>query len=306
MVTVMQGCDNFCSYCVVPYVRGREKSRPLKAVIDETAGLVARGVREITLLGQNVNSYRDPDSGGDFAALLARAAEIPGLWRIRFSTSHPKDLSDSLIQAMADIPQVAEQLHLPAQSGSDRILKAMNRGYTRDRYLERVARLREMVPGVALGGDMIVGFPGETDEDHEDSLELLRLAQYDFLYSFIYSDRPFAKARKLKPKISEALKRQRLLELQELQRKISLDQHLAQVGTIVEVLVEGPDKKASGLMTGRTRAGRAVNFKGDSELEGSLVRVKVLDGRINSLMGCLITQREGGQNDQDDRARAHH
>jgi tRNA-2-methylthio-N6-dimethylallyladenosine synthase len=289
LVTIMQGCDNFCSYCVVPYVRGREKSRPSQAIYDEAAALVNQGVREITLLGQNVNSYHDPQSGGDFADLLHKVSQVPDLWRIRFATSHPKDLSDSLIQAIAGIPSVMEQLHLPAQSGSDRILKAMNRGYGVEHYLARVARLREKVPGLALGGDMIIGFPGETDEDHAQSLELLKRAQYDFLYSFIYSDRPFAKAGSMTPKVGEETKRIRLNELQDMQRGISLAQHQAQVGKTEQVLAEGPDKKGSGLMTGRTRAGRAVNFKGGVELTGSLVKVEITAGRINSLMGCLVT-----------------
>ena len=290
MVTVMQGCDNFCSYCVVPYVRGREKSRPADAVLEEVAALTAGGAREITLLGQNVNSYRDPESGAGFAELLALVARVPDLWRLRFTTSHPKDLSPSLIEAMRDIPQLMSLLHLPAQSGSDRILKAMNRGYTRAGYLERVARLKEEVPDAALGGDMIVGFPGEDEADFQLSMELVRQARYDFLHSFIYSDRPFAKARKMEPKIGDKVKKRRLAELQDLQRDISLELHTAQVGKMEEVLVEGSAKKGQGLVTGRTRAGRAVNFAGGPELVGSLVQVEITEGRINSLMARQVDQ----------------
>ena len=254
-------------------------------MIEETAALVAGGAREITLLGQNVNSYRDPESGDGFAELLYRVAEIPDLWRLRFTTSHPKDLSPSLIEAMARIPQVMQMLHLPAQSGSDRILKAMNRGYTKEAYLEKVARLKQAIPNASLGGDMIVGFPGEDEDDFRLSMQLVEEARYDFLYSFIYSDRPFAKARKMEPKVGDELKKQRLAEMQDLQRKISLELHTAQVGKIEEVLVEGPAKKGRGLLTGRSKAGRTVNFAGSPELTGSLVQVEITEGRINSLMG---------------------
>ncbi len=288
MVTVMTGCDNFCSYCVVPYVRGRERSRPAGEILDEAAALVAAGVREITLLGQNVNSYRDPDSGRDFAGLLARVNDLDGLWRIRFTTSHPKDLGAGLIEALAGLDKVMEQLHLPAQSGSDRLLKAMNRGYTRAKYLEQVRRLREKAPSVALGSDIIVGFPGETREDFEESLSLLREVRYDFLYSFKYSDRPFTKACRLEGKLADQVKSERIVELQALQRVIGLEEHQAQVGRVEEVLVEGPAKHGPGLMSGRSRAGRAVNFPGPAELSGRLAMVRIIQGRENSLVGELV------------------
>ncbi|MCB2192119.1 MAG: tRNA (N6-isopentenyl adenosine(37)-C2)-methylthiotransferase MiaB [Deltaproteobacteria bacterium] len=288
MVTVMTGCDNFCSYCVVPYVRGRERSRPAGEVLQEVNALVEAGVREITLLGQNVNSYHDPDSGLDFAGLLARVNEVKDLWRIRFTTSHPKDLGQGLIEAMAGLDKVMEQMHLPAQSGSNRMLKAMNRGYTREKYLEQVRRLREKVPAVALGSDIIVGFPGESQEDFEQSLSLLREVRYDFLYSFKYSDRPFTRAGRLEDKLDEDTKGSRLVELQALQRVIGLQEHQAQVGRVEEVLVEGPAKHGQGLMSGRSRAGRVVNFPGPPELTGSLVMVRITQGRENSLAGELI------------------
>ena len=294
LVTVMEGCDNFCSYCVVPYVRGREQSRPAAWVLEEINRLVEAGVREVTLLGQNVNSYRDPDSGLDFAGLLEKAAEVPGLWRIRFATSHPKDLSPRLMEAMAGLPQVMEQLHLPVQSGSDRILKAMRRGYTAQRYLELVEKLRAMAPGLALGGDMIVGFPGESEDDFAKSLGLLRAVRYDYLYSFNYSDRPHTRASRLADKIPDKVKARRLAELQGLQREISLEIHQSLVGKIEQVLVEGPAKKGEGLLTGRSRAGRAVNFSGSPALAGSLAWVRITEGRVNSLMGRLETPAEGG------------
>jgi tRNA-2-methylthio-N6-dimethylallyladenosine synthase len=287
LVTVMQGCDNFCSYCVVPYLRGRERSRPAGAVLEEVARLVEAGAREVTLLGQNVNSYQDPDTGTGFPNLLQKLSDVEGLWRLRFTTNHPKDLSAGLIEAMAGLPKVMEQIHLPAQSGSDAVLEAMRRGYTRSQYLARVDQLRKRVPGVALGGDMIVGFPGETQPDFGDSLSLLVAVRYDFLYSFKYSDRPFTLARRLPQKVSGEVKDRRLGELQAEQKKISLALHQELVGQKVEVLVEGPAKKGDGLVTGRCRAGRAVNFTGGPDLKGRLVMVEVTEGRVNSLMGRL-------------------
>ncbi len=288
MVTVMTGCDNFCSYCVVPYVRGRERSRPASEVAREVAQLTAAGAREVTLLGQNVNSYRDPERGLDFAGLLEMLCREPELWRLRFTTSHPKDLSPALVEAMAGLDKVMEQLHLPAQSGSDRVLAAMKRGYTRRQYLERVADLRRRAPGVCLGGDIIVGFPGETEDDFAQSLSLLEEVGYDFLFSFMYSDRPFTKASKLPDKHLEAEKSRRLQRLQELQRGISLARHRALVGSVAEVLVEGPAKRGQGLMSGRERGGRVVNFEGKAELKGTLARVRVKEGLVNSLKGRLV------------------
>ncbi len=293
LVTVMQGCDNFCAYCVVPYVRGRERSREAAAVRAEVERLAAAGTREVTLLGQNVNSYRDPAGGGDFAALLELVAGVAGIWRVRFTTSHPKDLSPRLIEAIAGVDKVMEQIHLPLQSGSDRVLRAMRRGYSAEHYLGLVASLRRLVPRVALGGDMIVGFPGETHEDFEQSLSILDQVRYDFLYSFKYSDRPLTKARKLAGKVADAEKARRLELLQARQRQISLKVHRELVGRTVQVLVEGPAKKGAGLLTGRSRGGRAVNFPGDPGLTGSLVEVEIVEGRVNSLMGRLRADRKG-------------
>lgn len=293
LVTIMQGCDNFCSYCVVPYLRGRERSRPADDILQEVAALADAGVREVNLLGQNVNSYRDLGSGLDFASLLEQVAASKGLWRVRFTTSHPKDLSPKLIEAMADIPQVMESIHLPVQSGSDRILKAMKRGYSRAQYLQRVDDLKKRVPRVALGSDMIIGFPGEDEKDFAESLSILQAVGYDYLYSFKYSDRPFTKASRLEGKLPEAVKTERLTRLQALQREISVAQHQKLVGQVEEVLVEGPAKKGEGLMTGRSRTGRAVNFAGPPDLAGALVKVMISEGHVNSLKGRLLPPAKG-------------
>jgi tRNA-2-methylthio-N6-dimethylallyladenosine synthase len=291
LVTVMRGCDNYCSYCVVPYVRGREHSRPAGEVLDEVRSLVEAGVREITLLGQNVNSYRDPDGGGDFAGLLHRVGEIDELWRIRFATSHPKDLGPALMEAMAGEAKVMEQLHLPAQAGSNRILKAMGRGYTREDYLALVAQLRRMVPGVALGGDFIVGFPGESEDEFKRSLSLLDQVRYDFIYSFKYSDRPFTRASGMSAKLDEETKSRRLVALQARQHQIGRELHQELLGKVEEVLVEGPAPKGQGLLTGRSRAGRVASFAGGPELVGQLVAVRVEEGKQSSLLGSQPRER---------------
>jgi tRNA-2-methylthio-N6-dimethylallyladenosine synthase len=216
------------------------------------------------------------------------------VWRVRFTTSHPKDLSPRLLEVMAGVPEVMEQLHLPAQSGSDRMLKAMNRGYTAAHYLELAQRYRRQVPKGALGGDLIAGFPGETEQDHQASLELLRRLDYDFLFSFKYSDRPLAKARGLGGKLPEEVKRRRLNELQALQSEITARHHRELVGSQAEVLAEGPAKRGPGMLTGRDRAGRAVNFPGPPELAGRLVKVLITEGLVNSLRGRPIARPEEG------------
>ncbi|MBI4799893.1 MAG: radical SAM protein, partial [Desulfarculus sp.] len=247
-----------------------------------------------TLLGQNVNSYRDPHEGLDFPALLERLCGLPELTRLTFTTSHPKDLSPRLMEALAGLDKVMKKLHLPAQSGSDRILKAMGRGYTRRQYLDKVEDLRRLVPGVALGGDIIVGFPGESEDDFSQSLELLELAGYDFLYSFKYSDRPFTRASRLPGKLSEEVKAQRLARLHARQNQLVLELHRSLAGRVVQVLVEGPAKKGAGLLTGRCQAGRAVNFPGPPDLAGGLARVRIEEGLVNSLRGRLASEQGGG------------
>ncbi|MDR1397330.1 MAG: tRNA (N6-isopentenyl adenosine(37)-C2)-methylthiotransferase MiaB [Desulfarculales bacterium] len=290
-VTVMRGCDNFCSYCVVPYVRGREKSRPAGAIADEVEALTAGGAREVHLLGQNVNSYRD-EEGVDFPRLLTLLARIPDLLRIRFTTSHPKDLSPALMETLASEPKVMKGLHLPVQAGSDRILAAMKRGYTRTRYLDLVRRLRETVPEISLSGDIIVGFPGEKEEDFRQTMSLLDEVGYDFLFSFQYSDRPLTPAGVLPGKVSEEEKRRRLLVLQARQREISLTRHQALLGRVAEVLVEGPAKKGHGWLRGREAGGRTVNFAGPPGLRGRLIKVKLESATVNSLRAVRLTPLE--------------
>jgi tRNA-2-methylthio-N6-dimethylallyladenosine synthase len=286
-VTVMRGCDNFCSYCVVPYVRGREKSRPAQAIVEEVQALAAGGAREVHLLGQNVNSYRD-EKGVDFPRLLTLLAQAPDIARIRFTTSHPKDLSPALMETLACEPKVMKGLHLPAQAGSDRVLAAMKRGYTRAHYLKLVRRLREAVPEISLSGDIIVGFPGEKEEDFQQTMSLLEEVGYDFLFSFQYSDRPLAPAGALPDKVSEEEKRRRLLLLQARQREISLARHQALLGRVAEVLVEGPARKGQGWLSGREAGGRTVNFAGPAGLRGSLIKVKLEAATVNSLRGVRL------------------
>ncbi len=294
MLTVMTGCNNFCSYCVVPYVRGRERSRPAPEILAEASALVEAGAKEIMLLGQNVDSYRDPSSGLEFAGLLREVARLPGLVRVSFTTNHPRDFTEAIAQVIATEPTVVRYVHMPAQAGSDRVLAVMRRGYTRAQYLEKVRMLREIAGDVALGGDMIVGFPGETQEDFTQSLSLLEEVRYDLLYSFAYSDRPFTRASRMSGKLPTDVKLRRLGQLQALQREISRQLHQALVGTRARVLVEGPAKKGQGLMAGHDECGRVVNFPGEEGLVGQVVEVEITEGRENSLVGRIVDPaREG-------------
>jgi tRNA-2-methylthio-N6-dimethylallyladenosine synthase len=269
----------------VPYVRGREVSRNCDDIVREAAHLVRAGARQVNLLGQNVNSYRD-GRGCDFADLLDKVAAIPGLWRIGFTTSHPRDLSPRFMAVMAAQPKIVKQLHLPAQSGSDRVLAAMNRGYTRGQYLALVRELKRQIPSITLGGDIIVGFPGESQDDFQQTMDLLEEVNYYFLFSFIYSDRPGTAAARMAAKIEGAEKKRRLARLQARQKQISLARHQALVGHIVQVLAEGPAKKGAWL-SGRDQWGRAVNFPGQLSLRGSLVTVKLMAAGVNSLCGQM-------------------
>jgi tRNA-2-methylthio-N6-dimethylallyladenosine synthase len=289
-VTATVGCDNFCSYCIVPYVRGREYSRSVEEILAEVRDLAARGYREVALLGQNVNSYgRDLEKSTTFAGLLRVIDAVEELARIRFFTSHPKDLSDELIAAMAELPKVCEQLHLPAQSGSSRILEGMRRGYTREEYLEKIRRLREAVPEVALSSDFIVGFPGETEEDFAQTMDLVEQVRYDQFFSFMYSPRPHTLAAKLPDDVPPAVKARRLEHLQSRQREISAEQSQKLLGTVQEVLVEGDSRRDSGMDTGRTRCNRVVNILGLKCVPGSLASVHIEDVYANSLLGRRLT-----------------
>jgi tRNA-2-methylthio-N6-dimethylallyladenosine synthase len=288
-VTVMQGCDHFCSFCIVPYVRGREKTRPSREVLDEVRHLADMGVKEVCLLGQNVNSYgKGVEGEPDFSDLLARINEIEGIRRIRFTTSHPQDLSERLIQAFSRLEKLCEHIHLPFQSGSDRVLKRMHRGYTKASYLEKVDRLKSVCPSMAITGDVIVGFPGEEDEDFEETLALMKAVQFDDLFSFKYSPRKGTRAAGFEEHVEEKVKQQRLSILQELQREMTFQKNQALEGCTVEVLVEGKSKQGDQDVTGRTRSNKIVNFKGDADLTGSLVPVHITRAYPHSLRGDIV------------------
>jgi len=285
-VSIMQGCNNFCSYCIVPYVRGREISRPLEEIIKEVEFLVSEGIRDVTLLGQNVNSYRWKEI--DFPALLKEVSQIKGLWRLRFTTSHPKDVSDELIQCFKQLENLCPHIHLPFQAGSNRILALMNRKYTREKYMELIEKLRSVRPDIAVTADVMVGFPGETEKDFQDTIDLIKKVQFDNLFSFKYTDRPGTAAEKMKNKVPEEEKERRLLILQKTQKEITLKKNKELEGKEVEVLVEGYSKRKNQL-TGRTDTNKVVNFDGNSELIGHIVKVKIEEAFANSLRGRFIS-----------------
>ncbi len=291
-VSIMQGCDNFCTFCVVPYVRGREVSRSSRDILAEIKTLCAHGVREVTLLGQNVNSYGKRRVGEwDFVELLEAIQGIQGLARIRFTTSHPQDLSLNLIQAFGRISKLCEHIHLPLQSGSNRILKRMNRGYTKEEFIEKVDSLRRSCPGIRITSDLIVGFPGEEDRDFQDTLEAIERVQFDDIFSFCYSDRPFARASSFDGKVPQDLSRQRLMRLQAAQGEITRRRNKNWEGKEVEVLVEGPTKTDSQEKTGRSRANQIVNFPGKAIAVGALVWLKIQKAHAHSFRGELIAGR---------------
>lgn len=286
-VTVMQGCDNFCSYCIVPFVRGREISRRADEIVSEVSRLAAAGVKEVVLLGQNVNSYglNAPAQPG-FAGLIRQVAEIEGIKRIRFTTSHPKDMSDELIDCFAAEPKLCGQIQLPAQSGSDSVLKRMNRGYNRESYLGRIRALKAARPGIVITGDMIVGFPGETADDFEETLSLIEEVRYADLFSFVYSPRPGTKAADLVEEITREQKLERLDRLIKLQKRITMEINSSYVGSRQVVLVEGAGKRP-GQVSGRADSGKTVNFIGSPGLIGSFVEVGIVSAYQNSLVGEL-------------------
>jgi tRNA-2-methylthio-N6-dimethylallyladenosine synthase len=301
-VPVMYGCDNYCSYCVVPYVRGRERSRPLADIVAEVRELAGRGRREITLLGQNVNSYgatlpgvsgvSGTSSGNakpqvDFADLLHAVADVPGIERIRFTTSHPKDLSDKLIEAMRDIPQVCEHIHLAVQSGDDEVLRRMNRKYTSEHFRERVAALRGAIPDIAITTDFLVGFPGETEEQFRNTMRLAEEVRFDSAFMFAYNTIPNTAAERLEGQLSKAVKNERLGRLIALQNRITCEINDSQVGRVFEVLVEGRSPRDPRRLTGLTRQGKTVNFPGDESLIGKLVRVRATEGHLYGFVGEL-------------------
>jgi len=285
-VTIMQGCDNCCSYCIVPSVRGRERNRPSNDILAEIAALIQTGTQEVTLLGQNVNAYAKNNRPElTFPQLLAKINEIPGLERIRFTTSHPRDLTEEIIEAFGTLEHLCEHLHLPFQAGSDAVLARMNRGHTREEYLAQVKRLRELTPQISITADVMVGFPGEQEADFDRTLELMQAVEFDGLFSFKYSPRQGTRAAQWPDDCPPGVKQRRLERLQELQRGITLKKNKGLEATVQEVLVEGRSRNSPDHMTGRTRCNRIVNFPGGPELVGALVNVKITEGLQNSLRG---------------------
>lgn len=288
-VTIMYGCNNFCTYCVVPYVRGRERSRKSEDIVNEIKDLVSKGYKEITLLGQNVNSYgKGLEEDIDFAKLLRKINEVEGIERVRFMTSHPKDLNKDVILAIKECDKLCEQVHLPVQSGSNRILKKMNRHYTKEAYLELVELIKKEIPDVSLTTDIIVGFPGETEEDFLDTLDLVNKVQYDSAFTFIYSRRNNTPADMMLNQVSDEDKHHRFDRLLKAVNDGVISKNKAFEGRTVEVLVEGPSKNDESKFTGRTRNGKLVNFSGENIKAGDLVNVKIVRAQPFSLIGEVI------------------
>ncbi|HEX3073280.1 MAG TPA: tRNA (N6-isopentenyl adenosine(37)-C2)-methylthiotransferase MiaB, partial [Ignavibacteriales bacterium] len=283
-ISVMRGCDKFCTYCVVPFTRGRERSRSLDSIVKEVAVLSDRGFKEVTLLGQNVNSYND--NGNDFADLLGACASVDPSLRIRYTTSHPQDLSDKLLYTMAEFPNICKYIHLPVQSGSNRILEMMNRTYTIEHYLEIIQKARKIMPGVSFSTDIIAGFPTETYEDHLATMEVMRIVRYDGAYMFKYSPREGTKAFKMDDDVSEEVKTKRLSEIIDLQQKISYELNQELIGTEETVLVEGDSKKSDKFMAGRTDSNKVVIFPKDGGMKpGDYVKVKINRATSATLFG---------------------
>ena len=288
-VSVMYGCNNFCSYCIVPYVRGRERSRDKNAIISEVEQLSKEGYKEITLLGQNVNSYgKDLDEKVDFADLLNEVCKVDGIERVRFMTSHPKDISVKLIDTMASNDKICKQLHLPFQAGSNRILKLMNRVYTKEEYLAKIEKIKRAMPDITLTTDIIVGFPGETKEDFEHTLDVLQKVRYDTIFSFIYSKRGGTPAAVMDDPTPMEEKKENFNRMLEIQDKISYEKNKALEGRVMKVLVEGTSKTDESFLTGRTDGGKIVNFKGSLDLKGKLIDVKITEAKTWSLAGETV------------------
>ena len=288
-LSIMYGCNNFCTYCVVPYVRGRERSRRAEDVIEEARALIESGVKDITLLGQNVNSYgRDIPGGPDFADLIREINALPGDFLIRFMTSHPKDATEKLFRTMAECEKCAHQLHLPVQAGSDRVLRAMNRVYDRAGYLEKAALARRYMPDLVLTSDIIVGFPGETDAEFEETLSLVEQVRYDALFTFIYSPREGTPAAKLPDPFTRGDKQRRFDALVELQNRVSAEKHACYVGQTLRVLVDGEDPHKAGELTARTDGGRLVHLAADREMIGRWAQARITGSNTWALYGELV------------------
>ncbi|MBQ9757470.1 MAG: tRNA (N6-isopentenyl adenosine(37)-C2)-methylthiotransferase MiaB [Clostridia bacterium] len=288
-IPIMYGCNNFCTYCIVPYVRGRERSRTVDSVLKEVREVAALGYKEVMLLGQNVNSYgNDLSDGISFAKLLEEVCTVDGIERIRFMTSHPKDISDELICVMARNDKICKQLHLPVQCGSDRILKKMNRSYTRDKYLDIVRKVRQAMPDIVLTTDIIVGFPGETNEDFEETMSILREVEYDMIFSFIYSKRKGTPAAEMEDCLSAEEKHQNFERMVAFQNEISKRKNDAYLGRCEKVLVEGLSKTNPKFLSGRTDGGKIVNFRGEEGMTGEIVNVRITEIKTWSLIGEII------------------
>ncbi|VAW39230.1 tRNA-i(6)A37 methylthiotransferase [hydrothermal vent metagenome] len=289
-VSIMEGCSKYCTFCVVPYTRGEEVSRPMDGVLAEIMQLALQGVKEINLLGQNVNSYRGKDHDGDIvdlAHLLHYVAAIDGIQRIRFTTSHPVEFTDALIEAYAQIPKLANYLHLPVQSGSDRVLSAMKRGHTAIEYKQKIRKLREVRPDISLSSDFIVGFPGETDKEFEATMKLIEDLRFDQSFSFIYSKRPGTPAANIEDEIPMSVKKKRLQRLQNKINEFATEISQAMIGTTQTVLIEGLSKKDSNQLAARTENNRIVNFDGNPRLIGELIDVEITKAYRNSLQGKI-------------------
>lgn len=289
-VPVMEGCNNFCSYCIVPFVRGREKYRPARFILDEIKALASRGFLEVQLLGQSITSYRDPESNQLLAPLLRQIAQIENLKWIRFITSHPKNLTKELALVMAEEKKICQQLHLPVQAGSNSVLKRMNRGYTREEYLEKIAMLKELMPRISLSTDIIVGFPGETEKDFEATLKLLEEVRFTNIFSFRYSPRPLTAASRWSDDVPFEVKRRRLIELQSLQKKIQLEINASLVGQIMDVLCVGRSSKTRHLYCGRNEAHQVVNFSSPIDVTNKMVKVKITSFGPYSLQGEIFSE----------------
>lgn len=290
-LSVMEGCSKYCTFCVVPYTRGEEVSRPFDDILAEAVALASKGVREVNLLGQNVNAYRgsmDDGSLADLALLITYIAAIEGIDRIRYTTSHPQEMSDSLIAVYGEVPELVSHLHLPVQSGSDRILAAMKRNHTALEYKSKIRGLREARPGISMSSDFIIGFPGESDADFEATMNLIAEIGFDNSYSFIYSRRPGTLAAEFPDDVSHQVKKQRLARLQARIAGMAADISTAMVGSEQRILVEGPSRKNAAQMAGRTENNRVVNFDGGSELIGRFVRVRIVEALPNSLQGEFL------------------
>src|SRR3990167_856339 len=299
-VSIMHGCNNYCSYCIVPYTRGREKSRTREAILSEIRGLSEKGFKEVTLLGQNVNSYgRDISEEMRFPELLSLVDSIDGIERIRFMTSHPKDLSNKLIKAMADLPKACESLHLPIQSGSDNVLYNMKRGYTSEEYLKKIDKVKEEIPKISLSSDIIVGFPGETDGDFEKTMDIIKSVRYDGIFLFKYSPRPETPASEFLNQIPNDVKQTRFEEIMKLQNEITLSKNKELEGRVLEILIEGRGKNDNNKLMGRTRTNKIVTIpsltkEGEGgfekeDLTGKLINVKITKGNLYGLDGTSVS-----------------